>query len=301
LVTFVDTTSGAQIGTLTLEGSPSSVQIADGDHAVITTYITEGYNVVSTEVTVTDTRTGTKTGATFAVDGRIQDEPLLSADGKRGLIAAADGTAIIIDTTTGAQVGKRFTLAGELRDFKVVSADRALILTNVPAPYVGTGNSQVVLIEMSTGAQVGTTVTLPGDAWQAQLSGDGTRALVTTTVMDLLPKLSDPESTRIAVIDTTTGKQVGTTITVPGGVYGAQLLSVNGNHALVTAGTWGKGTTRLVVINMVTGRQAGTTLSLAGATVGSPLLSPDGSRVLVTTERINNSIRTTRVAVLRVF
>jgi hypothetical protein len=166
---------------------------------------------------------------------------------------------------------------------------------------VGTGNSQVKLINMRTGAQVGTTVALAGDAWHTQLSGDGTRALIVTHVENLMSGLSDPDSTRVTVIDTTTGKQVGTTITLPGELYGAQLLS-GGTHVLLTTELWDplfyRGTTRLVVINTVTGNQVGLPATIDGQPSRTPIFSADGSRLLITT--LAPTTYTTRVAVLRV-
>jgi YVTN family beta-propeller protein/VCBS repeat-containing protein len=306
---LINSTTGTQIGaTLNLAGSPYWAPTnANSTRALVVTYIAgDNYNIVSTQITVINTLTGAQTGTTLTIPGRIQNSPLLSADGAHALITASNGTAVIIDTTTGAQVGAPLTLAGIPTDLEVVSAGRALITTTVRASTLGTGNSQVALINMSTGAQIGTAVALPGDAWSVEMSGDGTRALVTTKVENLSPGLSDPDSTRVAVIDTITGKQVGTTITLSGEVYGAQLLSAAGTHFVITTELWDpvayKATTRIVVIDTTTGKQAGLPVTIAGGPAGVILFNADGTRILITTLATNRSsgISTTRVALLRV-
>ena len=303
-LTLIDISTGAQLGTtLTLDGQAGwdPPVMANPTRALVTTYETDGYDIVKTHITVVDTTNGTKS-ATFAFAGRIQGKPLLNANGTHAMIASADGTAVIIDIATATQTGPSVTLAGQPRDFQVVGAGNALITTNVPNPYVGTGNSQVKLINMRTGAQIGTTLALAGDVWHVQLSGDGTRALVVSHVENLNVVFSDPDSTRVAVIDTTTGKQVGTTITLSGELYGAQLLSAGGTHVLLTTELWDpvlyRATTRLVVINTTTGRQVGSPVNITGQPSPPAIFSADGSRVLITTAAVTYA--ETRVAVLRV-
>ena len=214
---------------------------------------------------------------------------------------------MIINTTTGTQTGTTLALTGEPKAFELVNADRthALIATTVPNPYLGSGTTLVELIDTSTDTQIGTTLTLPGDSGPLQLSADGTHALITTAVYDPSARLTDPHSTRVAVIDTTTGTQTGTTLTLPGAIYGAQLLNADGTHVLITTAPWNPvtytGTTRMAVINTTTGTQVGSTLTLAGGPSTAPLFSADGTRAVITTEAPNGRTQTTtRVAVLRI-
>ena len=126
----------------------------------------------------------------------------------------------------------------------------------------------VTVFNTATGAQVDTTVAIPGSG-APLVTGDGTRAVISTAVYDRGALFwVDPQSTRVAVIDTTTGKQIGTTLTLSGGLYGAQLLSADSTRALITTSPWNPvtytGTARMVVVDMTTGKQAGGTLTIGG-------------------------------------
>ena len=311
LVTIIDATTGNQIGTtLTLAGAPyHPAMIAGAGRALITTYVadTAGYTILNTHVTVINTTTGTQTGTTVTLTGRADSPPLLSADGTRALIANNAGSAVIINTATGAQTGPTLTLTGRPAAFQLVSADgtRALITTTVTNPSNAIEYTTLVtVINTTTGQQIGTTLTLPGSG-APLLTADGTRALITTAVYDRSVWLTDLNSTRVAVIDTTTGKQIGTTLTLPGAIYGAQLLSAGGTHVLVTTSPWNPitytGTTRMAVIDTTTGKQAGSALTIAGGASTEPLFSPNGTRILITTYARNWLSQTiTRVAVLRI-
>ena len=311
LVTLIDATTGAQIGnTVTLAGAPWSAPIsADGSRALITTYVAAGYTILNTQVSVINTTTGAQTGTTLTLTGRQQGSPVLSADGAHALIATDAGVAVIINTTTGTQTGATLSLTGEPKAFELVGADstRALITTTV----TNSGNAiedttLVKVIDTTTGTQIGTTLTLPGSG-APLLSADGSHALITTAVYDRGAWITDdPHSTRVAVIDTTTGQQTGTTLTMPGAIYGAQLLSADGTHALITTSPWNPvtytPTTQMAVINTTTGKQVGGTLTLAGGASGEPLFSADGTHILITTAApINGLTQTiTRVAVLQI-
>jgi protein subunit release factor B len=136
------------------------------------------------------------------------------------------------------------------------------------------------------------------------LSADGTRALIATQVYDYGARLTDPHSTRVAVIDTTTGRQIGTTLTLPGKLYGAQRLSADGTHILITTSPWNTltntGSTKMAVIDTTTGAPAGSTLTIKGETAVEPLFSADGTRALIATTVFSRTAVATRVGVLRI-
>ena len=309
LVTIVDPTTGNQIGTtLTLAGGlDRPAMIAGAGRALITTVVTDASGIENTQVTVINTTTGNQTGATLTLTGRVDSPPVLSADGTRALIANNAGSAVIINTATGTQTGPTLTLTGQPAAFQLVNADgtRALITTRVTNLSNAIEDTTLVtVINTATGAQIGTTLTVPGYG-ASLLTADGTRALITTAVYDRSVLLNDRHSTRVAVINTATGQQIGTTLTLPGVIYGAQLLSANGTHVLVTTSPWNPwtytGTTQTVVIDTTTGKQAGSALTIAGGASTEPLFSPNGTRILITTAARNWLSQTiTRVAVLRI-
>ena len=105
------------------------------------------------------------------------------------------------------------------------------------------------------------------------------------------------------MINTVTGTQTGTTLTITDKVfYRPVLLSANGTHALLsysTSSIFGS-TTRSVVINTLTGAQTAST-TVSGALSAQPLITADGTRVLITTAVANSQTTvTTRVSVLQI-
>jgi hypothetical protein len=312
-VAVIDTTTGTQNGTtVTITGGPYSSALqrfsADGTCALITTY---NYDLATgaetTGVAVINTATGTQIGNTLALTGSVfPGSPLWSDDGTRAVIitttdAAFGGTTrvSVINTTTGTQTGTTLTLTGS-PVWPVLSADgtRAVITTYFTDYAAGTSTTRMAVIDTTTGTQTGTTLTLNGlpRGTSVLLSADGTRALIKTVETD---SATGTTTTRVSVINTTTGTQTGTTLTLTGDSVWP-LLSADGSRALITTVAYDSATStyisRVTVINTATGTQTGTTLTFTGFPSGPPVLSADGSRALITTDASG----TTRVAVLRI-
>ena len=119
------------------------------------------------------------------------------------------------------------------------------------------------MINTADSTQIGTVLTLPGEfiTGPPMLTANGTRALIVTDVFDGQKRTY---STRVAVINTVTGTQTGTTLTITDRIgYRPVLLSANGTHALLSYTTsWIFGsTTWLVVIYDVTGTQTASIFS----------------------------------------
>ena len=312
-VAVINTTTGTQTGTtLTITGAPYASGLqrlsANGTRALITTYTYDSATgIYTTWVAVINTTTGTQTGTTLTLTGsQFPTSALLSSDGTRAVMitttdAAFGGTtrASVIDTTTGAQIGTTLTLTGE-PVWPVLSADgtRAVITTYATDNATGITTTRVAVINTSTGTQTGSTFTLTGVPMGTSvlLSADGTRALIKTNVNDTA---TGTYTTRVALINTTTGTQTGTTLTLTGEPLWP-VMSADGSRALITTVTYDSATrtyiTRETVISTATGTQTGTTLTFTGVPSGPPVLSADGSRALITTDANG----TTRVAVLQI-
>ncbi|WNG92214.1 hypothetical protein [Mycobacterium sp. ITM-2016-00318] len=133
-----------------------------------------------------------------------------------------------------------------------------------------------------TGTQTGSTLTLDldnGYSGLPVLNADGSRAVLTDSTF------GTPYTSRAVVIDTTTGKQIGSTIPLAGELSRAKpLLDANGNRILLTTHAANSGgsitSTQVAVIDLTTGSQIGRTLEVLGE--GYPQLSSDGSRTVVT-------------------
>jgi YVTN family beta-propeller protein/VCBS repeat-containing protein len=305
-----DETTGTQIGTTLISdaGQEFIPLNADGTRGLIV----DGDDT-ATRVSVIDTTTGTQIGTTLTVPGA--GGPLLSADKSRAVIvtfgprSGSDGVyatrVAVMNTTTGTQIGTTVILPGDATNealfYSQLTADgsRAVIPTPVYRPGGGGPDKDVSVAVVNTadGKQIGTVLSVPGSLMLGPpvLTADGTRVLITTDDFDGEKRTY---STHVAVIDTVTGKQVGTILTFSDRTYYRPLLlSANGTHALFTYSTYsGFGyTNHLAVIDTITGTQSGS-INLSGDLTSEPLVTADGTRILIPTVRATTST----VTVLRV-
>jgi hypothetical protein len=162
-------------------------------------------------------------------------------------------------------------------------------------------DTRIAVLNMATGTLMGSPVILPGEFTTGAplLTMDSTRALVVTDVW----AGGQSYSTGVAVFNTTTGTQVGTSLSLPGRVgYRPILLSENGTHVVMayTTRSLSGPTTRLVVVNTLTGAQTAS-ISVPGVISGEPMMTPDGKHLLVTTTTAATQTSvTTRVSVLAI-
>jgi hypothetical protein len=301
LVAMLDTTTGTQVGTtLSLTGMPTygvqPVVTPDGKRVLITTNDYSPATGNTVRITTVDAATGTQVGTTVVFTDGASGRTVLSPNANRAIVTVGDQVATI-NTATGTQVGTTVALNG-IPTAVLFSGDKRAVIT--------TANS-VTVVDTNTGAQVGTTLTLTAARpIQTMLIGDGTHALVTTEYRTW----GQPEIavTPVAVIDLTTGTQVGTTVNLIGDTYATPAITLDGTRAIITTGeddlTNLASTTRVTTIDLVTGMRTGATVTLSGALasgVGNPLrvvLSPDGSRALIATSPIRSYPGTSQVAVI---
>ncbi|OBJ45274.1 hypothetical protein A5630_14125 [Mycolicibacterium mucogenicum] len=291
-------TSVTKIGSVGVSGVGSTLLSNDGTRALVVTGPSPISTTSTTRVAVIDTATGKQVGSTVSIAGKPV-VPTFSADGTRAVITAAGTTATqlaVIDLATGKQTGTTLTLPGAV-GVQLLAADGSRAL----ATTYGSGTTQVAVIDTLTGAQTGTTVSVTGNSLEAPvLTADRTRALVTTS----RPIWEAPDTTRVAVLDTTTGTQLGTTVEIAGNELAPPVLNADGTRAAITnqIGDFASGyTTQATVIDVATGAQVGTTQGLQGEGIsyGAPVFNAGGNRVvfLARTEGPVNTF-TTRLAVL---
>ncbi|MBE1547137.1 YVTN family beta-propeller protein/VCBS repeat-containing protein [Mycobacterium sp. OAS707] len=327
-VAVVNTTTGKQVGsTITLAGSPGSPGLsADGTHASIATSV---YNpttgIYTTQVTTIDLATGaqiandtgTQAGTGAPGDSSPYADSTLNADHSRALITAlvtdqttgAESTRVaVVDTGTNAEIGTPFVLAGNVQPIWSGDRTRAVFITPVSDPSTGT-STQISVVNLDAGTYTSTTragawsIPLIGPDYSPQLvSADGSRALIANAVTN---PTTGAVSTRVAVIDTITGAQTGTTLALAGGEFGSKLVSANGSRALIVTnvydGRTSVNTTRLTVIDTTTGTQIGPTTTLTGFLNGPVLFSANTGRAVIATISSNfatTGVGTTEVAVI---
>ncbi|APE15205.1 hypothetical protein [Mycolicibacterium pallens] len=234
-IAVVDITTGTQLGeTRVLDGRQFNSPLinADGVHVLIavnkpSTHIAVD-DVDTTAIVVIDTITGEQAGKTLTVEGTRGYS--LTDDDQTHLVittSLSDLTHITtIDSATGEQTGATLTFPGQILSWPgpTTSADGAHVLFIVSAA----DETRVVLLDITTATQTGTGVTIAGTTRLNPVS-DGTRLTLITAVG---ATNTHGSSTHVAVIDTSTGKQVGVTTDLTGTV-GAGSVTQAGTTVIV--------------------------------------------------------------------
>lgn len=295
----VNLVTGDQIGTtITLPGSQAGTVVTnDGIRALVVTY-----DVDVTRGVMIDLATGTQAGPTITLTDRLTSVEL-SPDGSRALLSGYtrdDNTGVytnriaVIDLATGSQKGTTVTFTGDLSLILPVTAnaDHVLLSINFYDGRTSTNTLRVIVIDSTTGAQLGDGLELTGHQalGAALISPDGSRAVFSTSHLT-----STADTTSVAVINTATGNQVGTTLKFSG--YGYMQMSDDGSRVVVATNTPDL-KTQVAVLDTAAGRVVRTTLS--GGVWREPVFTADGTRVLVKTVvyRLFGDSYTTRLTVL---
>ena len=300
----IDTVSGAELsGHTGSTGSTLADINSDGTRVVLTKSAwgpISPLNTVVTSVRVVDTATGelvSDNNHPFWFSQRdFSDVEVFrarfSADGSHVIVAYEHDphdsltTVAVLDSDTGAKL-RNDIVSGHPVGILIDAAGTVLLTTR---EFVdGEQLTTWTVIDTTTAASVGPGVSLldppvkfgtdePTDyPATTQLSADGTRAVLTT-----YSENDHHFQTRVAVLDTTTGRQVGTTAIfqanwTPSGVQ----LSPDGTHVVVTS-TLDFVTTYVTVLSTETGT-VGSVLGLHGDVTGPVQFNHDGTRAVVTT------------------
>ncbi|ODQ95249.1 Ig-like domain-containing protein [Mycolicibacterium holsaticum] len=298
----VNLVTGDQIGTtITLPGSQAGTVVTnDGTRALIV-----AYDADATRGVMIDLATGTQAGPTITLTDRLTSVKL-SPDGSRALLGGVtrdENTGVythriaVIDLATGSQKGTTVTFTGDLSLILPVTANADHVLLSINSYEVGTRTNtlRVIVIDSTTGAQIGDGLELTGDEslGAALISPDGSRAVFSTSHLT-----STANTTSVAVINTATGNQVGTTLTFSG--YGYMQMSDDGSRvvvATITSTNTPNLKTQVAVLDTAAGSAVRTTLS--GGVWREPVFTADGTRVLVkTVYRLFGGGQGTRLTVL---
>ena len=217
-------------------------------------------------------------------------------------------------TTAGVTVVGRVTRTGHQTTSAEFNADgsRAVLTTSSLNLWTNAVTTRVSVFDTNTGRQIGRTQTTTGaagldtptialeDESSSVLNPAGTRSLITTGVTD---STTGAKTTRVTVIDTATGGQVGQVTSLAGEMWpGPVLFGADGDHALITTSTYdGRTSTNTMLYSTIdtnTGFKTGTTLALTGLPLASPVLSNDRKHVVFTTYGGEANTYTTRLGVI---
>jgi len=251
------------------------------------------------QAAVFDTATGQQVGQTLALPGEGSVD--VSRDGSRAVLRAVETdeqTGVTttrfasLNTTTGNQIGTTTVRSGSW-DYPYFTGplgddgSRAVIIRglNESTPYL---SIEAQVIDTASGVQIGDTLALSGWSYGGfEVSDDGSRVMLITNAYADGPYLG--YLSRLTVIDTAAGVQIGSTTTLDGFPDGGVSFDADTNRAVVTAlgSVYVNGerisTTEVAIINPATGLQLGTTLTLFDEVRSGSQVSGDGSIVVTST------------------
>jgi hypothetical protein len=304
-VFVIDTDTVSQIGTTTtLIGGHSQYGPtfnSDGTRAILTA----SNGDTSTQIAVIDTTTGTQVTPTIVQQGANAytqidpDSSLAYVITSRYEGGQSFDHVAVIDTATGT-VGVH-TLPRDPNEYLRLQfgpGDRSVMQTSLYDGSTRTYTSTVTIVDSVTLAPVGSTTDVPGEIYEMRFNEDGSRALVTSAKQVELPNRTRVYTTYISVLDTATGDQLGSTVTLDG-QYDASLvqLSADGTRAVYTvyqSGWEGQPTmTRFAVVSLTSGMQLGETVAVEGYPGGGARI--DADREFVTAVASEESAPITRV------
>ena len=171
------------------------------------------------------------------------------------------------------------------------------------------GSTRVIVLDTRTGAQIGNAVNVSGATLlgsggliAAQLNTQGTAAVLAT-------RNSFGSGVRVAVIDITTGTQLGATLALDGQATQAAQFNSTGTRVIVTANdSFSTNATRVAVIDAATGAQVGTTIAVTGSAITdnsnpqnrfrqvTAQFTADGTRAVLTTRNfVGNAVTSATV------
>ncbi|MEZ0355718.1 hypothetical protein [Mycobacterium sp. SA01] len=249
---------------------------------------------VITRISLRDNATGTQTGTTLVLTGRVAQPPLLDVARGRAVIATSweasneyVSQVAVFDTQAGTQTGTTLDFTGSPA-VSLVDDGLALIRTVRYDATTG-GATDFTVLDTASGTTVGEGLTLDGGLWNTPAVRVGNARLLVMSVNQNY--WAGTATVSAAVLDTATGSQVGHPVSLDGAPWGDPTLSEDGVHVLLTASIGGA--THAAVIDTAAGEQSGTTVDLQG-TAGYVVTAADGIHVLITAD----DGYTTRIAVV---
>lgn len=271
-IAIIDTTTGHQLGSTTIAGS-FAYSVADslGTRDIFASYNTDG----TAHITVLDIINAT-TLSSFDIAGAFQR--LMLDPGETRAIVVTDGHLSVIDTASG-QPLNTIDSAGIGNIQFSPDGSRTVFITSAQDTHSDGYGTAVAVLDTATGRLLGATHLPTGNVESIQLSPDGTR----TVVVSQVPNASGSVDTRLIVIDTVKGTQVGPALAFANSELVAVKQATHGDRAVLTIrATTAEPSTSTIVVDTSTGRKVNATvIDPTVAEVVSATLTPDGARLLL--------------------
>ncbi|WP_157516719.1 hypothetical protein [Mycobacterium sp. MS1601] len=160
------------------------------------------------------------------------------------------------------------------------------LLTTVEGDSDTGFTTRAEVVDTTTGAVIGTPTILTGaESGTAQVSADGTHVILAAVAYSS----AIGSTTSVARINTSSGSQVGATVSVPGDTTGSgiALVSDDGAMVVITTSVYDSRTSAVAswvtLKDLATGEQVGQTVIVPGSWYTASMLTGDRSRLVVTT------------------
>lgn len=298
-VVVVDPATGTQIGErirFTYSGTSNATVSYNTDRNRLvhtnTRYGVDG----KTTVSIFDLTTGQQIGTSAILDGggyaqiTPDDTRVVVSTGLYDPTGPGTSRVAVYDLASGNQVGQTIVFDGDNANTLIGSDGVHAVTTTYEYNSATQQNTtRVATIDVSTGTQIGSTRAFSGGFVNSYnlLNPDATRVVLRVQE----GSESVGYTTRIIVLDTATGDQVGNTLSFAGSPGDAE-FGISDN-ALVLVSDGRTGVTRYVVLDPDTGTQIGSTVTMNGQPQTSfvdTYFTPDGTRAVVVTESYANGL-----------
>jgi YVTN family beta-propeller protein/VCBS repeat-containing protein len=281
---FDTDTAGGHVIAVAPNGTVYVTDAADKTVRVLTVSYGNTAPVAGTPTVSTNTATGVVTGALNFTDA---EQDALSYSVTQPTTGTVNITSAGVYTFTPTPAARAAAATGgpTTTTFTVTATDGQAtasvnVTVGITAPAAATSLSVLGSVSI-TGFRTN---------WPPVLSPDGTRAVMTSYSFS-----ATGTTTRVAVVNVATGKQVGSTLTLAG-TPGVPVMSADGTQAFIT--TSSGGTSQTVAISTATGALIGTMDPPTGDSSDSPSVSADTT--LVTTRIIDpvTGVESTELSVM---
>ncbi len=308
VVTVVVAPAGVR-GSTTVDGLPEGGAFRNPDGSRAIQLATTSYDAASDpthQLVVIDTATGEQVGAPIPLPSYNSGASVsFSEDGSRAAVLFIDNDVdagvvsthvTIIDTVNGTQVVDPFEVAGVAAgNVRFTEDGTRIVVTSISSYNVASDQAvtYVSVFDPETGQQLGSSIEVEGaPIGPLVFAANGTRAYQTVSGVTAT---GDPDApyvatTRIVVVSTDSGAQMGDTIVIDGNAYGGAQLAIGETRILQTTVTnvGSAFTTHVTTVAADSGAVVGDPVDIPGSPYGfstSLVVAADGTRAVQVTSQ----------------
>lgn len=278
-VHMVDTFWGDKVGIPVATPTMSGLFKSPDGSRLLATFTSPADN--SLRLMILDTDLGEQVGGWFTVDGFFNgngDHEVQIRPNGRAVITTTAGNdelglttrIAVLDLNTGTVIGRTNLGSGRSLYTTVNGAGTRAVSLRLGSDAEGTDTQYISVVDLNTARQIGTDIAVPGSGqFEVQPLGD-----------NVVLAIGSEAEFRIVAVNTTTGTQRGSTVTLSGWLD--ESVARAGNR-LVAISQSPSGAATAVVVDGLTGRVLRTSaLADANTSVSKIVVNADGSRAAIT-------------------